>query len=88
MQGTQSQCGVTAQSSGMGREGEGGLRRGGDVHTYGWFMVTYGRNHHNIVIILQLKLNKIKKKILKQVKKSTKSLKPTLYLSEKLNISL
>ena len=65
MQGTQSQCGVTAQSSGMGREGEGGLRRGGDVHTYGWFMVTYGRNHHNIVIIFQLKLNKIKKKFFK-----------------------
>ena len=30
---------------------------------YGWFMLMHGRNHHNIVIILQLKI-KLKKKIL------------------------
>ena len=25
--------------------------------TYGWFMLMYGQNHHNMVIILQLKIN-------------------------------
>ena len=32
------------------------------MYTYGWSMLMYGRNPHNIVIILQLKINKEKKK--------------------------
>ena len=37
-------------------DGEGG---GGDRYTYGWFMLVYGRNHHNIVKQLFLQLKKI-----------------------------
>ena len=33
---------------------------GGHICTYGWFMSTYGKNHHNIVIILQLQKNFLK----------------------------
>ena len=35
-----------------GRDGEGGgrgSRDGGHMHTRGWFMSVYGKNHHNIV---------------------------------------
>ena len=32
---------------------------GGHICTYGRFILMYGKNHHNIVIILQLKLKKI-----------------------------
>ena len=35
--------------------GEGGSGCGEHVCTYGRFMMMYGRNHHTIVIILQLK---------------------------------
>ena len=27
----------------------------GHMYAYGWFILMYGKNHHNIVIILQLK---------------------------------
>ena len=40
---------------------EGGGR--GHMYTYDWFMLMYGRNHHNIVIILQLNI-KLKNHIL------------------------
>ena len=34
-----------------------GLIRGrGHVYTYGRFLLMYGKNHHDIVIILQLKI--------------------------------
>ena len=42
-----------------GWDGEGGgrgVQDRGHMYTYGPFMLMYGRNHHNIVIILQLKL--------------------------------
>ena len=25
------------------------MKEGGDMYTYGWFMLMYGRNQHNIV---------------------------------------
>ena len=39
---------------GWGREEGGrGLQDGGDTYiTYGWFKLMYGKNHHNIAIIL------------------------------------
>ena len=42
---------------GMGREVGGGREVQGGEHMYihGWFMWMYGKNHHNIVISLQLK---------------------------------
>ena len=42
-----------------GWDGEGCSKGRGHMYTYGWFMLMYGRNHHNIVIILQLKIKKI-----------------------------
>ena len=44
-----------------GWDGKGGERdalEGGDIciHNYDWSMMMYGRNQHNIVIILQLKI--------------------------------
>ena len=41
----------------VGREVEGGIQDGRDpcMYTYGRFTLMYGKNHHNIVIILQLK---------------------------------
>ena len=41
-----------------GWDGEGGRRevKGAEhMYTHGWFMWMYGKNHHNIVISLQLK---------------------------------
>ena len=32
------------------------------MYTYGWSMLMYDRNQHNIVIILQLKINTLRKK--------------------------
>ena len=32
------------------------------LYTYGWLMWLDGRNQHNIVIILQLKVNKLRKR--------------------------
>ena len=46
---TQSQCTGTTQSDGMGREVGGVFRMGGHMYTRGWFMSTYGKNHHNTV---------------------------------------
>ena len=41
---------------GWGEEGGGrGFRMGGHMCTHGWFMLIYGKTHHNTVIILQLK---------------------------------
>ena len=37
-----------------GWSGEG-TRGRGHMHTYGQLMLLYGKNHHNIVITLQLK---------------------------------
>ena len=36
-------------------EGVGGFQDGEHMYTHGWFMWVYGKNHHNIVISLQLK---------------------------------
>ena len=57
-QGTQSWCSVTTWR--VGREVGGAFRMGvgGHICTYGRFILMYGKNHHNIVIILQLKLKK------------------------------
>ena len=41
-----------------GWDGDGGGRKGQDrehMYTHGWFTWMYGKNHHNIVISLQLK---------------------------------
>ena len=41
-----------------GWDGEGGgrgVQDGEHMYTHGWFMWMYGRNHHNVVISLQLK---------------------------------
>jgi len=38
-------------------DGEGGgrgVQDGGHMYTHGWFMSMYGKNHHSIVINLQL----------------------------------
>ena len=48
----------------MGREVGGGFRmEGTHVYIYGRFILMYGKNHHHIVIILQLKQAKLLKKI-------------------------
>lgn len=44
----------TTQRDGVGREVGRGFRMGGHMCTRGWFMLMYGKNHHNVVIILQL----------------------------------
>ena len=53
-QGAQGRCtGMT-----LGDDGEGGgrgVQDGEHMHTHGWFMSMYGKNHYNIVISLQLK---------------------------------
>ena len=46
---------------GWGERLEGGSRGRGHMYTYGWTMLMYGRNQHNIVIILKLKIKKEKK---------------------------
>ena len=48
-------------------DGEGGgweAQEEGDTHkyTYGWRVLMCGRNQHNMVFILQLKINKLRKK--------------------------
>ena len=41
-------------------QGWGGGR--GHMYAYGWFTLMYDKNHHNVIIILQLKsLSRIKK---------------------------
>ena len=41
---------------GGGGEGGGkGVQDGGHMYTRDWFMLMYSKNHHNIVISLQLK---------------------------------
>ena len=43
-------------TEGWGGEGGGkGVQEGGHMCTHGWFMLMYGKNHHNIVISFQLK---------------------------------
>ena len=55
-QGMQSWCSVTTWRDGVGREVGEGSRGRGHMFNYDRFMLMYGRGHHNIVIILQLKL--------------------------------
>ena len=51
----------------MGWEVGGGFKREGTcVHTYGWSMLLFGRDQQN-AIILQLKINKLRKKTLQDV---------------------
>ena len=48
-QGTQSRGSGTTQRDGVGKgEGEGS-GWGGHMYTGGWFMLMYGKNHHNII---------------------------------------
>ena len=65
-QGTQSQCSGTTQQESGGVEVGGVFRteagRGGHMYTCGQLMLMYGKNHHNIVIILQLNKLILKKK--------------------------
>ena len=39
----------TTQRDEVGRDVGGGFRIGEHMYTRGWFMVMYGKNHHNIV---------------------------------------
>ena len=50
MQGTQNWCSVTTWGIGW----QGGSEGRGKIYAYGKFMVMYGRDRPNIVIILQL----------------------------------
>ena len=54
-QDTQSLCSGTTQRDRVEGGGRGIQDRGGHIYTCGQFMLMYGKNHHNIVIILQLK---------------------------------
>ena len=47
---------------GWARRWEGRSRWRGRMYTYGWFMLMYSRNQHNIITILQLKIIKLKRK--------------------------
>ena len=49
MQGAQSWCSGATQRDGVGGEGGGGSRMVGPMYTHDWFMLMYGKNHHNIV---------------------------------------
>ena len=46
-QGTQSRCTGTTQRDGMGRGGGRGVQDGRHMYTRGWFMLMYGKTHHN-----------------------------------------
>ena len=59
-QGTQTRALKQPRGVGWERRCEGGSRGRGRMYGYGLFMLC-GRNQHNIVIILQLKINKGKK---------------------------
>ena len=53
--GTHSRWSAAAWRDGVGREVAGCPGGRGHMHAHGWFMLMYGENHHNTVIILQLK---------------------------------
>ena len=62
-QAAQSQCSMATRRDGGEELERGSEWREGHMCIYGWFMLMYGKNHHNTVIILQLKqINKLKKK--------------------------
>ena len=42
-------CSGAAQRDGVGKEVGWVFRMGGHMYTHGWFMLMYGKNHHNIV---------------------------------------
>ena len=64
-QGTQSWCSVTPWRDGVGREVGGGFRmEGRHMYADGRFILMYDKNHHNIVIIPQLKLINLKNALL------------------------
>ena len=48
-QDTQSQCFGTTQRGRVGREVGGDFRMGAHMYIHGWFMLMYGKNHHNIL---------------------------------------
>ena len=69
-QGTKTRALWQPRGVGWGGRWEGSSRGRGHMYTYDWSMLMYGRNHHNIVIILQLEINKLRKKsYLKKVEK-------------------
>ena len=47
--GTQSWCSVTTWRDEVGKEVGGCLKGRGQMYTYDWFMLMYGKIHHNIV---------------------------------------
>ena len=49
MQGAQPSALWQPRGEGWGGRWEGPSRRKGNMYTYGWFMLMYGRNQHNIV---------------------------------------
>ena len=66
---------VTTRGMGWGGRREGGSRGRGHMYTYDWAMLMYGKTQHNIVIILQLKINKLRKNyILKKWKRNAGSI--------------
>ena len=54
-QGTQSRCAETTQRDWVGEGGGRRVQDGGHMYTCGLFISVYGKNHHNFVIIYQLK---------------------------------
>jgi len=56
MQGAQPSALWQPRGVGWGERWEGGSREQGHMYTYGWFMLMYGRNRHNIVNIT-IKIN-------------------------------
>ena len=48
-------AGALDDPEGWDGEGGRGVQDGEHMYTHGWFMSMYGKNHHNIVISLQLK---------------------------------
>ena len=60
-------------------EGWYGEEDSGGRYTYGWLTLTFGRNQHNYVITLNLKINlKLKKERIKNNKKKIPSLRMSL----------
>ena len=74
-QGTKTRALWQLRGVGWGGRWEGGSRGRGHMYTYDWSMLMYGRNHHNIVIILQLEIKKLRKHhILKKWKRNADSI--------------
>ena len=51
-------CSETTRRDAVGKEVGEGFRMVGHMYTHGWFMLVYGKNHHNIVKYLASNQNK------------------------------